>query len=463
MLLTITSSSPPATDLGYLLHKHPGRSQTFDLAFGAAHVFYPEADDDRCTAALLLDVDPVGLVRKARGESGALDQYVNDRPYVASSFMSVAIAQVYRSALAGSSRERAELVDRPLALEATIAALPCRGGEALVRRLFEPLGYAVTAAHHPLDETVPEWGESRYFTVTLSGQARLRDFLTHIYVMIPVLDDDKHYWVGTDEVDKLLRHGAGWLPAHPERDLIADRYLKYQRRLTREALARLLDDEGDPDADEERHASEEEAVERRVSLRERRLDAVMEELDACGARRVLDLGCGEGRLLERLLKNRLVEAIAGMDVSVRALERARDRLHLDRLAPAVRKRLALFQGSLTYRDRRLEGYDAATLVEVVEHLDPPRLVAFERVLFEIARPRHVILTTPNREYNSTFVSLPAGRFRHRDHRFEWTRAELEAWARGVADRFGYAVRFRPIGPEDPGLGAPSQMAIFHLP
>lgn len=461
MLLTITSSSPPTTDLGYLLHKHPGRAQAFDLAFGTAHVFYPEASDDRCTAALLLDVDPVGLVRKARGD-GALDQYVNDRPYVASSFMSVAIAQVYRSAMAGHSRERAELVDLPLALDATVASLPCRCGEPLLRRLFEPLGYAVAATGHALDETVPEWGESPYFTVTVSGRVRLRDLLSHLYVLVPVLDDEKHYWVGADEVDKLLRHGAAWLPAHPERDLIAGRYLKHQRRLTREALARLLDDEGDPDAEEERHADEEAAVERRVSLHERRLDAVMDELRACGARRVLDLGCGEGRLLEQLLKDRAFEAIAGMDVSVRALERARDRLRLDRLAPAVRDRVALFQGALTYRDRRLEGYDAATVVEVVEHLDPLRLAAFERVLFELARPRHVILTTPNREYNARFGSLPAGQLRHRDHCFEWTRAEMEAWARGVAERFSYHVRFRPIGPEDPALGAPSQMAVFRL-
>src|SRR5437016_8007840 len=144
MFLTVTttgSASSPATDLGFLLHKNPARIQSFDLSFGRAHVFYPEADAERCTAALLLDVDPIGLVRRA-GEA-ALAQYVSDRPYVASSFLSVAIGQVYGSALAGRSRERPELAERSLPLQARLAVLPCRGGEALLRRLFEPLGYAV--------------------------------------------------------------------------------------------------------------------------------------------------------------------------------------------------------------------------------------------------------------------------------------------------------------------------------
>src|SRR5436190_17920500 len=148
MLLTITNTKPPATDLGYLLHKNPSRVQSFELSFGKAHVFYPEATENRCVAALLLDVDPVGLVRSRRGpagEGGLLDQYVNDRPYVASSFMSVAIAQVFGSALSGRSKDRPELVETPLPLEARLSVLPCRGGEGFLRRLFEPLGYDVTA------------------------------------------------------------------------------------------------------------------------------------------------------------------------------------------------------------------------------------------------------------------------------------------------------------------------------
>src|SRR3712207_77353 len=156
MLLTITTTHAPATDLGYLLHKNPARLQSFDLTFGRAHVFYPEASAERCTAALLLDVDPVGLVRNRRGgpagEGFALEQYVNDRPYAASSFLSVAIARVFGSALAGTSKERPDLARTPIPLTARLSVLPCRGGEGFLRRLFEPLGYAVAATHHPLDE-----------------------------------------------------------------------------------------------------------------------------------------------------------------------------------------------------------------------------------------------------------------------------------------------------------------------
>src|SRR5689334_13992332 len=316
MLLTITTTQQPATDLGYLLHKNPARLHSFPLSFGEAHVFYPEATPERCTAALLLDVDPVGLVRNRRGpagEGGALDQYVNDRPYVASSFLSVAIAQVYGSALAGRSKERPELVETPLPLEAKLAVLPCRGGEGFLRRLFEPLGYALTARRHPLDETFPDWGESPYFTVELRATCRLQQLLAHLYVLIPVLDDDKHYWVNEDEIAKLLRYGEGWLAAHPERDLITRRYLKHQRRLTDEALARLAEeDRPDPDAVAEAQAGEEAALEGRLSLNEQRLAAVTAALRDSGARRVLDLGCGEGKLLRELLRDASFVEIVGM-------------------------------------------------------------------------------------------------------------------------------------------------------
>ncbi len=464
MLLTITTTQAPATDLGYLLHKNPARAQSFPLSFGQAHVFYPEATAERCTAALLLDVDPVGLVRNRRGpsgEGGLLTQYVNDRPYVASSFLSVAVAQVYGSALAGRSKDRPQLADTPIPLTAKVAVLPCRGGEGLLRRLFEPLGYAVTARRHPLDECFPEWGQSPYFTVELSATCRLRELLSHLYVLVPVLDDEKHYWVSDDEVEKLLRHGEGWLAAHPEREQIARRYLKHQSKLTHSALARLTEEEAaDPDAAEEAHDREEEAVERRLSLNEQRLGAVRAALKDSGAKRVLDLGCGEGKLLRLLLGESQFVEIVGVDVSHRSLEVASERLRLERLPERQAERVRLMQGSLTYRDRRLAGYDAAAVVEVIEHLDPARLAAFERVLFEFARPQTVVLTTPNAEYNVKFEGLPAGRFRHRDHRFEWTRAEFRAWAEGVAKRFGYAVSFAAVGPEDDAVGPPTQMVVF---
>jgi 3' terminal RNA ribose 2'-O-methyltransferase Hen1 len=461
MLLTITLTQPPATDLGYLLAKHPGRVQSFPLTFGQVHVFYPEASHERCTAALLLDVDPVGLSRAPSGTHRPLEPYVNDRPYVASSFLSVAIAQVFGSALAGKSKDRAALVETPLPLAARLAVVSCRGGEELLRRLFKPLGYQVTAQRHLLDDKFADWGESRYYTVDLSANVRLRDLLAHLYVLMPVLDDEKHYYVGDDEVAKLLLRGEGWLATHPERGLIAERYLKHRHSLARAALAQLAEeDEPESENTPEPVADDAVRVERKLSLHEQRLGAVAAALKQNGAHRVLDLGCGEGRLIERLIPDRTFTEIVGMDVSARSLEIAHDRLHLDRMPAHQSERVKLLHGALTYRDERLHGFDAAAVVEVVEHLDPPRLAAFERVLFEHAQPGMIAMTTPNAEYNVKWATLPAGQFRHRDHRFEWTRTQFRAWAEGVAQRFGYGVRFLSVGLEDESVGAPSQMAIF---
>lgn len=464
MLLTITYHQPPATDLGYLLHKNPSRLHSFELSFGKAHVFYPEATSGRCTAALLLDIDPIGLVRGREGSrdsAGTMEQYVNDRPYVASSFLSVAIARIFGTALGGRSKGRQQLADTPLPLIARISVLPCRGGETVLRELFEPLGYVVRTRRHELDEKFPEWGESPYFTVELEGKVRLSDLLAHIYVLVPVLDAEKHYWVGEAEVEKLFRRGERWLARHPQREMIVRRYLGRQRQLAREALARLAEEDNpDPDATEEAHLDEELRVEEPLRLWQQRLGAVMAVLNASSAKRVLDLGCGEGRLLRALLEDNRYTEIVGMDVSYRSLEIASQRLKLEKLPARRRERIKLMHGSLLYRDKRLEGYDTAVAMEVVEHLDPPRLAAFERVVFEFARPANVAITTPNREYNTRFPTLPAGEFRHKDHRFEWTRQEFHQWAETVAARFGYSLRFLPVGQEDPEVGPPTQMGVF---
>ena len=454
MLLEITTTHEPATDLGYLLHKHPAKAQAFELAFGTAHVYYPEASRERCTAALLLEVDPVALVR---GRGVTLDQYVNDRPYAASSHLSTAISKVYGTALGGRCKDRPALVETAIPLQARLPALPARGGADVVRRLFEPLGYDVETEPHPLDPAFPAWGQSPTVSLTLRGTVRLADLLTHLYVLVPALDARKHYYVGDDEVEKLMEKGEGWLAAHPERETITRRYLRF-RSLTRPALDRLAADDPVPD-DAEAQAAED-AVEKPVRLGDQRMRAVHQALKESGARRVVDLGCGEGRLMRELVRDGQFREIVGVDVSVRALEQARDRLHLEDAAPKLRERVSLLHGSLVYHDPRLAGFDAAAAVEVIEHLDPPRLAAFERAVFADARPGTVVVTTPNAEYNALFESLPAGRFRHGDHRFEWTRAEFEAWAGGVAARRGYAVAYRTVGPVDPAAGSPTQMAVF---
>jgi 3' terminal RNA ribose 2'-O-methyltransferase Hen1 len=375
--------------------------------------------------------------------------------------MAVALAKVFSTAMSGRSKERPELADQAIPLEVDLPVVPARGGEPFLRRLFEPLGYEVTATPIALDDHFPAWGDSRYLSVRLAGNQKVKELLEHLYVLLPVLDDDKHYWVGQEEVEKLLRRGGEWLGVHPEREQIANRYLRHDRHLTREAISRLQEDDVlDPDVSSELHDAEEESVERPLSLNEQRLSAVTQTIQATGARRVLDLGCGQGKLTNLLLKVSGIDFVMGLDVSHRSLEIAARRLRLDTMAPRQRERVELAQGSLTYRDKRLEGFDAAAIVEVIEHIDPSRLDSFERVIFTYAQPMHVVVTTPNVEYNVRFETLPSDTLRHRDHRFEWTRAEFHDWANGVAARHSYAVTFEPIGPVDPDVGPPTQMAVF---
>jgi 3' terminal RNA ribose 2'-O-methyltransferase Hen1 len=472
MLLTITTTHRPATDLGYLLHKNPARAQEAELAFGRARLFYPEASEDRCTFALLLELDPVALVRGNKGQDrGLLDQYVNDRPYAASSFLSVAMASSLRTALNGRCDQRPELVQRPIPLEVVVTPLPVRGGSDLAGHLFRPLGYEIETAPIPLDETWPEWGASPYVTLRLKAQCRLADLLNHLYVLIPVLDLKKHYFIDGDEIEKLLARGGSWLAAHPDRELVARRYLRRRRSLAAEAIARLAEadgleeEEASPDAAGDEAAelpkdAAEQSLEKPLRLHEQRLNAVVDILKASGARRVADLGCGSGKLLKRLMAEKQFEEILGLELGVRSLEVAARRLRLDTLNEKQRGRVKLIQGALTYRDTRIEGFEAVALVEVIEHIEPDRLPSAERAIFEFAKPGLVVITTPNREYNAKFEGMVPGSLRHADHRFEWTRSEFTGWANSVAERFGYAVRFQGIGEADPELGPPSQLAIF---
>ncbi|HEY0689694.1 MAG TPA: 3' terminal RNA ribose 2'-O-methyltransferase Hen1 [Kribbella sp.] len=467
---TSTGLGAPATDLGFLLHKNPARPQSLEVAGGTAYVLYPEATEERCTAALLLEVDPIGLVRSGKGkvtEGFTLGQYVNDRPYAASSLLAVALGKLFRTAMSGRCDARPELAARPIALEVRIPALPCRGGAALAERLFGPLGWTVDARPVPLDPEIPSWGDSRYVDLRLQGELRLADALNHLYVLLPVLDDAKHYWVGSDEVDKLIRAGEGWLGAHPEKELISRRYLAHRKRLMNAALERLaevdgadLPDEAVAEIGDDSPAAVE--ADHPVSLSTQRRTAVIDVLREIGARRVADLGCGEGALVAGLLADSSVVEVVASDVSARALTYAERRLHVAEMSDRQRERLRLFQSSVTYADERLAGLDAAVLMEVVEHVDPPRLPALAQAVFGAARPVNVVVTTPNSEYNVRFETLPAGAFRHPDHRFEWTRAEFHAWASSVCRLYGYDVSYRAVGPDDPEVGPPTQLALFRL-
>jgi 3' terminal RNA ribose 2'-O-methyltransferase Hen1 len=481
MLITLTCYAPNVTELGFLLGKHPASVFEREFSAGKVWAFYPEVADDHLTIACLTEIDPVGLVR-GPAATALLEQYVNDRPYVASSLTSVALKTAFATAMSGRSQSHPERVTEKVRWEVALPAVACDGGENLIRRLFTPLGYTVDTTRLPLDTQFPAWGEADLYSVRLEGMQTVQDMFTHLYLLLPVLDNTKHYYVDTDETEKLIAHGGAWLATHPERELIARRYLRYKRPLITSALTRLAEaeDEAANAVEEPEEAAAAEAAEpsetpeaaaptlepankpkeAEQGLHEQRLQAVMVAIREVRAHSLADLGCGEGRLLRLALKEPMLTRILGIDVSSQALALARRRLRLERLPEAQRERIQIEQGSLLYRDRRLEGFDVAALVEVIEHLDPPRLSAMERVLFEHARPRRVVITTPNRDYNVHWEPVGNGRLRHQDHRFEWTRAECQAWAERVAASYRYRFSHQELGSAEGEIGAPSQMVIF---
>ncbi|WP_338871052.1 3' terminal RNA ribose 2'-O-methyltransferase Hen1 [Spirosoma sp. SC4-14] len=463
MILSISTTHKPATDLGYLLHKHPDKFQTLELSVGKAHVFYPEKSEEITTVSLLLDIDPIDMVRGARnlgGDGFSLGHYVNDRPYVASSFMSVALSKAFSSAMNGKCKDKPELVDVKLPFEVIISVIPApKGGEMLIRNFFEPLGYKVELIRHQLDTKFPEWGDSKYYTLKLNHTITTKELLSHLYVLIPTLDNDKHYFVSENEIEKLLQKGEGWLKEHPAKEQIIRRYLINLNSLSRQAFERLSEGEVIEDLNDEL-IEKSETQKSKETLHDKRIKLVAEKIIESGAERVLDLGCGEGKLIKQLIKQKQFSEIAGMDVSYNELVKAKERLHYHEMPPKQKERINLFQGSLTYKDKRLEGFDAAAVVEVIEHLDLNRLSAFERVLFEFAKPKTIVLTTPNKEFNVMWDKLDAGEMRHDDHRFEWTRHEFSEWSEKIGKKYNYKVEIFPIGDDVKNIGAPSQMAIF---
>ena len=461
MLLTITYEGQRTQDLGYLLHKNPERAQQFELSCGKAYVFYPEADDNRTTAALLLDIDPIDLAHgKAGSRDGGLFDYVNDRPYASTSFMSTAIARVFGTAMSGRCDKMPELAKTPLKLTAKLSSLKDNGEENLAKELFEPLGYSVKTTRTILDEKFPEWGGSPYIDLEISGTVRLSELLNHLYVLIPVFDRQKHYYISEDEIQKLMNHGEGWLAAHPFKEKITRRYFNQRKSYARKALDILLGDEENNDEITENSNETAEEKTARTPLNTQRMEAVKNAVLASGAASVIDMGCGECRLTSLLLCEQQIQKITACDVSVNVLEKAAQRLHLDRMNDFKRQKLTLMQASLTYKDKRFEGFNCACAVEVVEHKEPMRIPAFERSIFEFANPKTVIITTPNREYNANYEHMNENELRHGDHRFEWTRAEFKKWTEHVCKKFGYSCEISGIGEADEKYGSPTQMGVF---
>ncbi|MED5803035.1 3' terminal RNA ribose 2'-O-methyltransferase Hen1 [Gordonia sp. Z-3] len=429
----------PATDLGFLLYKHPDRVQRFATSQGGATVFFPVASPELCS--VVLHVDGAGAkVDRAEG----MGRYVNVVPFAASSRLVVVLGKVFGDALAGRCATRPELVDNRWPMTLTVPSVPT-GGRCSPAELFEPLGWTVQTSAQPLEP--PQWGDSEFVTISLSGVHTVRDALRHLSVCLPVLAGAKHYFVDDAEVDKLQRLGDGWLDTHPRRDDIAAGYVKHVRSLTDEAVMRLAGDVTTAQPADDANA----VPERRASLARHRREWVVESLARAGARSVLDAGCGEGRLLAELVTALPGAQIAGVDVAPAMVDRARERLQRWRGT-------SVWQSSLMYTDPRCRGFDAVVLMEVIEHIEFDRLPTAMSSVFDEMAPRTVVITTPNHDHNEAYGL--AGQWRHPDHRFEFTRADFAQWCASVAEEYRYRVTIDGVGEPVEGLGAPTQCAVF---
>ena len=467
MLLTITYEPEPgpdegvgvdATVFGYLLHKHPAKVQTFSAPVGEIHVLYPEATARRCTVAVLLEVDPVGLVRnkRFRGDSGSLDHYVNDRPYVASSMLAVALGTVFRTAMTGRSDSYAELAAAPLPLRVEIPVASSRGDEEnLIRRVFEPCGWAVTEHRIPLDVDPPEWGPSRYSAVTLTGRIRAgRGAASAVRAAAgarrcqALLGRRRRGRQAAARAEGLAARPPGARadhPALPAAPAFAGPHCR--------GPAHRADRGRDRRRGGERDRGTSQAARRRA--RETRSSTCCAIEGACS---VVDMGCGEGALLRgwrRILGSR---RIVGVDVSARSLDGGAGHAARHRRPTAERERIVLLHGSVVYRDERLAGYDAMVLMEVVEHVDPSRLAALEDAVFGRRGTTAVMVTTPTPS-TTRCTHARRGSDPSRGSPVRVDQDAVPRLGRRGRRRFGYRA-ICASRHEDVEHGPPTQLALF---
>ena len=452
VLLLLTTTRRPATDLGRLLALESGEVHEFAVPGGIATLHLPEVSAHRCTAAVFLEWHHRGsdLGDDQAGAGGRAPVPA----HVTSDMLADAVSLVFRNALAGASGHRyPHLLRAALPLEIVIPQFPCQAGVHLAERLFGPLGWRVLVDPVLLDARHPEWGDTGHSALTLRGTISLADAVTHLSVLLPVLvNGNKGRLAPEGRIGRLLRPYCDWLTRHPERQLIMGSYQKRRGA----SLVRTTD--ASPKAVEMAHAVRPTVV--REGLAVERLEAVLAALARTSAERVIDLGCGTGVLLARIAQDSRYTEVVGVDDAAQALELARRRLQLELLPERQRSRIKLLQLSILRRDNRLIGFDAAILMEVIEHFDPFRLPALVINIFGHARPGTVIVTTPNLEHTLRYPGPTRSGLRHDDHRFEWSRQEFAAWVADASQRYGYVGRIQGVGTCDPQVGHPTQLAVF---
>ncbi|MFC4100784.1 3' terminal RNA ribose 2'-O-methyltransferase Hen1 [Paenibacillus xanthanilyticus] len=461
MQIIIRADGAGANMLSHLLAKNPNNLYEREEKGAKVRLVYTVCDEQRTEAVLHVSPDPIELV-KGSPDSYDITQYINDREFVTSSLFCTYIRPSLGTALNGKPKETfAEWVSHKFALTLSFGPVASNLPEPVVEQLFASLGYEVEQERGEADYPFALKHRSSVRYITLRGRQTLQTALRQLFILMPVLDDYKHYFIGEAEVEKLERYGEGWLEAHPQRELIVKRTLRFADVIERYEANR------EP-AREEQNGAAEPAAEAasladgaepapKVRLNEQRYQAICETVQGLEHKRtVVDFGSGEGKLSARLAELAGVQEVMAVEPSAIARKRAADRFAklAERGQGVVPKTVT---GSLFYYDESLRGKDVIVLCEVIEHIEAHRVErAIATILNEYA-PHALIVTTPNREYNQVYEMGEA--MRHADHRFEWTRGEFrQACERWRTD--GYELELQGVGERHEAYGHPTQMAIF---
>ncbi|WIM41190.1 3' terminal RNA ribose 2'-O-methyltransferase Hen1 [Paenibacillus sp. PK4536] len=479
MYLTIKATGTHASMISHLLAKNPNNLYDRTEKGARIRLVYTSFQPEETEVLLFVTPDPIDLV-KGSPDHYDITQYINDRELVVSSLFCSYIRPALGTALNGKPKaDYIDWVEHPFTLHMSMGPVASDLPDSMIESLFQPLGYEVQMERGEIDYSFDLKNRSTVRHIQISGQQTLQHMLRQLYILIPVLDNYKHYYISDDEIERLQRYGEGWLSTHPQHDLIIKRSLRfaplikeYEQKVakneditnvstelsTHQAEASEMKSELSEDQDKQYDSNQTEPPV--IRLNELRYRAIVEQVSQLPQhKQIVDFGAGEGKLSVRLGEIEGVEQIWAVEPSMQSQLRAIDRFaklegRTDYVIPVVTT------GSLFYRDERWVDQDVIILCEVIEHINEVRLPQVIHTLFTDYRPQTLIMTTPNREYNEVY-QMGKDEIRHTDHRFEWTRAELEQYCtQWIQDR-PYTFTLSGIGEKHEQYGQPTQMVVFH--
>jgi 3' terminal RNA ribose 2'-O-methyltransferase Hen1 len=443
MQLTIQASGDNVQAISYLLAKNPNNLYERNHKGHLVRLFYSKFTETELEVTIFVTPDPIEMV-KNNSNSYDITHYINDREFAVSSIFCSFIRSALGTALNGQPKEEhLKWVNHPFSFNFEFGPVVSSLSDEKLMNLFEPIGYEVTINRPEIEYSFPIKTKSSARYLSIKGMKTLQEGLRHLFVLIPVIDNYKHYFIDEKEIEKLERYGEGWLEQHPLRDLI------YRQALRFKEIYSLV----------ENSSKDEKKVEpvKKVRLNELRYEKIVNAVSQMKPRSVVDFGSGEGKLSVQLgFVEGITEILAvepSESASLKALERFNKVKNKEKFVIPE-----LLWGSLFYYDERLKDKDVIILCEVIEHIDETRLPKAMDTLLHDYQPGALIITTPNREYNELYDMEE--HLRHNDHRFEWTRAEFRQWCTERNYSNDYELLFDGIGEEHPSHGFPTQMCIF---